>query len=145
MKISAFILLVFILKCSAYSTGAPDNPELCTILLPSHNVAPQTTTSPFHIIVSSSSIDGGESIDVEIRADPGRTFKGFYMIARTVEGLGTDLGEFVANDNETMNFQFRQCGSGFNNAVTHRNNSLKENISFKWISPTTFDGKIEFM
>lgn len=145
MKICLVLVLSLILKCSAFPDGAPASEELCGTLLPSHGVSAQTSASPFKIIVSSTSIDGGEIIDVEIRADAGRSFKGFYLIARTLQGAGRDLGEFLLSEDEPNEFKLRQCGNGFNNAVTHVNRDLKERISFKWLSPKTFEGKVVFV
>lgn len=141
-----FVLFLVILNlaasCIASPGGAPQS--ACDHMTPGHDVTAQEGESPFNIVVSKLSVEGGEIIDVEIQTTEEKFFKGFLLMARTNEETYRVLGEFLAHEDEETPFNFRTCREGENNAVTHFNNNLKEKIKFKWRAPEGFAGTVRF-
>jgi Reeler domain len=144
MKAIFLLFFSLVAHCLGRPDGAPALQSVCENLNPSHNgIIAQDTPSPYRIVVSSTSVKSGEIIDVEIQGE-GRTFKGFFLLARTNEQEFQVLGEFLPDENEETSFNFRDCSGYTHNAVTHFNSELKDRISFKWRAPDIFDGSIHF-
>ncbi|CRL04023.1 CLUMA_CG017141, isoform A [Clunio marinus] len=131
----------FVTNSLALPNGAPES--ACATMTPQHGVEPQTSESPFRIVVPKSNINGGEIIDVTIEVDPGRTFKGFFINAKTIEDEPRVVGEFLGNDQEAISYNFRNCG-GTSNTATHSENELKSGITLKWKAPENYQGSIRF-
>lgn len=140
--ILSFFLLTFVGRCLAYPSGAPAG--VCDSLMPNHGQDPQDSISPFHLITSATSLESGETLRIQIQADDGISFKGFFLQARTNEEEYQIVGEFLEDEEETTPFNFRNCSDGFQNAVTHFDNQDKTKISFSWKAPQNFDGSIHF-
>lgn len=109
-----------------------------------HGVLPQESVSPFHLVTSSTFIKGGEIIEIEIQADEGRRFKGFFMLVRTNADEPQVIGEFLEHEDEQKPFNYRDCYDGSHNAVTHFSNDTKESIKLKWKAPDDFTGSAHF-
>lgn len=138
---TVLFLLFFASRSSAYPSGAPI--QACETLTPNHGVEAQQSESPYRITTSATSVDGGETVLVEIEAEQGRPFKGFFLVAR-VNGANQNIGEFLLNEEETTPLNFRNCGDGIRNAATHANPELKPKISVNWKAPLNFAGNIRF-
>lgn len=145
MKLILFLALSFLVKTIfAFPDGAPDTQHMCDSMAPRHSSSDaQQTASPFHLVVSKRSAEGGALIQVQIVADAGRSFKGFYLKALTKESQSRIVGEFLAVD-KTTQFNFRNCGRETHNAVTHSDNQPKQRVVFNWRVPDNFEGVITF-
>jgi Reeler domain len=141
-------LFLFFLSLAVSSTcspnGAPATQAICDSLTPGHGVDSQAGPSPFSLVISPTSVKGGETVKVEIQSSDSRTFRGFYIQARTTEEQFQVIGEFLEDDSEENPFNFRSCGSGTNNAVTHASRVDKTSISFTWKAPQNFIGTFKF-
>lgn len=142
MKEFFLIIIYSLIKFNcAFPNGAPAS--VCNTLRPNHiGIAPQDSESPFKLVISKTSIVGGENLTIEIQSPDELHFKGFFLVAFPSADTPKALGEFLA-DEETL-FNFRDCGDGSQNAVTHFNISMKRNISFKWKAPEDFTGLVHF-
>lgn len=144
MKFLLFIALDFTVKIIfAYPYGAPNTQNICDMLTPDHLVDPQETESPFEIAVSEASVEGGDIIQVEISSEQGRSFQGFYLLARSKDNTSHVVGEFFSVQGQAP-FNFRNCGTESNNAVTHYDNLPKQKVIFNWKAPDEFDGIVNF-
>jgi hypothetical protein len=145
MKTLQFVLLIILaVKTLSSPSGAPDLQAVCDNLTPGHGVAGQEDPSPFSLVISQTTAKGGETIRVEIQSSDGRTFRGFYIQARTNAAEFQMIGEFLEDESEASPFNFRSCGTGVNNAVTHANKDDKSSISFNWRAPENFVGTFSF-
>lgn len=139
-----FIFVLLALSCELsqqHSFGAPAS--RCVSLMPGHqgNVS-QEFPSPYEIIVSESVIGNGKSLTVEIRSDePGRTFSGFMLQARTTADPYVLDGSFAVASETPFNFV--NC-EGIRSTVTNSNNVRRESMVFKWTAPQEYVGKIKF-
>lgn len=125
----------------AYPSGPPLS--ACDNLLPNHGVDPQDGESPFQILTSATSIQSGETITVQVQAEAGRFFKGFFLVAHSTDG-SRFVGDYFYDSEEVSDVNIRNCGNGRFNAVGHANAVLKEKISFEWNAPADFEGSIQF-
>lgn len=138
-----FLIVILFAKVLARPDGAPESQTLCETLEPQHGVNAQEGISPYRLVVSSTSVNAGESIEIEILTDDERSFKGFFLIAATKEESRI-IGEFSEYEEEDTPFNFRSCSDGFHNAVTHFSSDPKRGIKFLWKAPKTFNGAIYF-
>lgn len=143
LRIFLFVSLTAKLAMSSPS-GAPATQAVCDSLTPGHEVDSQQGPSPFSLVISPTTVKGGDIIKVEIQSSDGRTFRGFYIQARTTEAEFQVLGEFLEDENETTPFNFRSCGGRANNAVTHFSRDDKSSIRFSWKAPQNFVGTMNF-
>jgi Reeler domain len=143
---SLHILLHLALISSTFCSpnGAPATQAVCDSLTPGHGFESQKDPSPFSLIISSNSVKGGETIKIVIQSSESKTFRGFYVQARTTGQQYQFIGEFLEDESGENPFNFRSCGSGTNNAVTHANREDKTSISFHWKAPQNFVGEVNF-
>lgn len=144
MKLFLVLLVGLAAQCMASPNGAPRSEGICNSMVPSHEVEPEASISPYHLNVSATTVRGGERIEVEIYSDYEFEFKGFLLEARTNEEEFRIIGEFFSAEGETTKFNYRDCQGGNDNAVTHFDNSFKEKIKFSWQAPYNFNGSIHF-
>lgn len=145
VKMKTFFILILFSSIKYYSalpTGAPES--VCNSLRPNHGFEPQDSESPYQLIASRLSASGGETIGIEIQSGEQNFFKGFFLLALTNEENPKVIGEFLKDDDEETDFNFRDCRNGSHNSVTHFDNSMKQKISFKWRSPDDFEGSVHF-
>lgn len=136
------VLIVLNIKFSAqFPNGGPVG--RCNNLLPGHqNFGSQESPSPYDIVPSTNIIGNGHNITVEIRSsEPGRTFAGFMLQARTTAETFVIVGVFQESPGPAFNF--RDC-SGYRTTVTNADNNRKESIIFEWEAPTEFTGSVRF-
>lgn len=143
MKLLLLVLGFTVNVIFAFPYDAPDSQTICDLMTPSHSAAPQTSASPFHLVVSKAFAEGGEIIQVEIKPDEGRSFKGFCIQAWSKENPPQVVGEFLAVEGEQTPFNFRRYGVENSNAVTHFDNKLMQNVVFDWRAPD-FEGAVTF-
>ncbi|XP_046472885.1 putative defense protein 3 [Neodiprion pinetum] len=122
----------------AHSVGAPAS--ACESMTPGHLVDPQTTPSPYVILLSKNSILGGESITVTIKGRDKEEFKGILLQARLGDKI---VGTFDVDPADT-NVQTIDCPKGERNAVTHKNAENKSEVSVRWIAPPDLVGEVVF-
>ena len=145
MKSLLILFLGFSIKIIfASPNGAPDLQSICDSMMPGHVVDAQKSVSPFHLMASKTFAEGGELIQIEIEPDDGRSFKGFYLQARTKENTPRIVGEFSAVEGGQTSFNFRNCGLESHSTVTHADNQLKQKVTFNWRAPDDFEGVIVF-
>ena len=134
-----FLILLMIENSQQFGRGSPVS--RCENMLPSHQGAvPQTTPSPYKIVLKETSIGNGQRMSVELKAlENGRKFRGFLLQARTIDGR--IIGQFQPNDE--IDFNFLEC-NGFRTAVTNSNNNEDSSLTFEWAAPMEFTGKIRF-
>jgi hypothetical protein len=113
-------------------------------MTPNHGFSAQSSESPYHLEVSSSSVKSGDVLKIQITSDEGKDFRGFLLLARTNEPEFQILGEFEADEDESTLFNYRDCYGKTRNAVTHSSRELKTKIGFKWKAPADFTGSIHF-
>ena len=137
------LFLLISLNCDfsdQFPHGSP--PSRCTNMEPMHSGAiTQESPSPYKLVVSEKVIGNGQQLKVEIRSDePGRTFAGFLLQARTVTEPFVVDGLFVGGEEP---FNYLNC-SVPRSAVTNSNRERRESISFDWTAPREYTGKIRF-
>jgi len=125
---------------SAYHTGAPG--ELaCGTMTPQHGFPAQTGNSPFRIIMTQMTSTGDQDpIGITLSApSQGAKFRGFFIQIRAVGGV-EPVGQF----NPTMdpNAQPVTCNEKPNTAMTHKDNTDKDQIKLQW-TPPQGDGQYE--
>ncbi|KAK2589300.1 hypothetical protein KPH14_007851 [Odynerus spinipes] len=132
----SFILLLAILirKISGYSRGAP--PETCTDMTPRHTEKAQASYPPYQVLPAA----GQGRVRLILGSPQGLAYMGFLILARDFEN-GELVGEFT-NLPETA--RFVECTTGVKNAVTHANQTKKQNLEFDWIAPPNYEGTIIF-
>lgn len=133
------IVLLMIGNSQQFSRGSPAS--RCDNMTPSHQGAePQTTPSPYKIVLTEKSVGNGQRLSVELKTSvDGRKFRGFLLQARTLEG--SIIGQFQPK--EEIDFNFLEC-NGFRTAVTNSNNNEDSSLTFEWAAPMEFIGKIKF-
>lgn len=108
LKWSCLFLLtlpVSIIQVSAYSSGAPNNKNVCTSLIPGHG-SRQNAISPYKLFYNENA-DG--QIVVNLVATSQVTFAGFIVQARDSDNLEKVIdGEFVSSEGT----QVKSCNSG---------------------------------
>eukprot|EP00731_Ephydatia_muelleri_P011148 Em0006g42a len=143
--LAACILLSIATTVRAYSTGVPA--AACTRIYPEgHNGTSQNLqSSPFVLDISQFYNQLGN-----LYYTPGYTyvvtlsggnFRGFLIQARSSVS-GTPLGTFSVGKDGSQ--QLSQC-SPSESAVSHANNSVKNNVSLTWTAPAARSGPIVFL
>ncbi|XP_046737770.1 putative defense protein Hdd11-like [Diprion similis] len=122
----------------AYSVGAPAH--VCETMMPGHGVDPQTTPSPYDILLSKNSILGGESVTVTVKGHDQELFKGILIQARLGDQI---VGTFDVDPADTK-VKTIDCPKGERNAVTHKNAKNKSEVSVKWVAPADLVGNVVF-
>lgn len=128
-------LAIFLRKISGYSKGAPQ--ETCTDMTPRHvGEKSQTSYPPYQVLPAA----GQGRVRLILGSPQGLAYMGFLILARDLEN-GELVGEFT-NLPETA--RFVECTAGVKNAVTHTNQTKKQNLEFDWIAPPNYEGTIIF-
>lgn len=109
MMIITFALVALLLPTliDAYGSGAPNNRQVCTNMIPGHGTKQNTATggSPYQLIVTD--VDGQVSLNLVATAQV--TFAGFIIQARQVDDREKIIdGEFLESDEG----QARDCLNG---------------------------------
>nr|AAT34988.1 stromal cell derived factor 2-like protein [Branchiostoma belcheri tsingtauense] len=134
------VFLAFLSACDAYGTGAPQ--EACVTMHPGHMlnattaVVPQTSASPYSIVVGSK-YTPGSNFSVQI---VGPVFRGFLLQARR-PGSTTPVGTFSNPPNNTKTTQCTTADS----SMTHANTNEKQDITLTWNAPSTGVGNVQFV
>ncbi|ODN05539.1 putative defense protein 3 [Orchesella cincta] len=126
---------------SCYPNYVPNSPDVCSKMIPGHGPRPQTTPSPYEIVLNKQSVFGGNNLQVELKGKNGEKFKGFYIQARDQDG--SPIGLFQSpNENES---KAHTCFGVKNNAIHHTNRNDKESITLYWKAPEAFVGKVKIV
>lgn len=135
-SIGFILLLAYLIKhISCYSSGAP--PQTCNDLTPRHiGEKSQSSFPPYEILPAM----GQGKVHLVLGSRQGLAYMGFLIVARDLT-TGELVGEF-ANIPETA--RFVECIPGVKNAVTHANQTKKQNLEFDWIAPPNYEGTIIF-
>ncbi|XP_062619064.1 ferric-chelate reductase 1-like [Saccostrea cucullata] len=138
MGIMLIVYLGLVLLCGyhGYPFGAPES--ACDNMTPVHGAPSQTTSSPYVITMSSSSLTTGNNFSITISSKDGKTtFKGFLL--KVFTNLQAPIpftgGEFEVPDNAQ-----RRCDGG----VTHTDHNPKLLINFPWNPTKRFKGIVKF-
>lgn len=133
-----FIVAAVVNFGSCHSTGAPT--QACTTLTPNHGVAAQNTPPPYHVVVPLQ-VQQGQTMTVTIaNREPGFTFRGFIIQARSVNTQAV-VGRFLI----TNNMGTVACPTLPTDSVaTHSNPSDKSSVALQWVAPTNFNGLVFF-
>jgi len=106
--------------------------QACGTMTPQHGPPPQNGNSPYRIILSSTKT-AGQPIDITLVApSQGPKMRGFFIQVRPVGGEAP-AGQF--NPNSDPQAKPVTCGGKDNVAMTHRDNSDKEQVKLKWTPP----------
>lgn len=143
-SIIILILVTLAVGTLGHGAGAPATQAVCESLAPDHGVGAQQGPSPFSIVASHNTARPGETIKITLTTSGGRSFRGFYVQARSIGADFQVLGQFESYASENSPFHFRNCREGVNNSVTHANNQNKQNMSFLWRVPANFRGQMRF-
>ncbi|CAH1249082.1 FRRS1 [Branchiostoma lanceolatum] len=135
------VFLAFLSACDAFGTGAPAT--ACMTMHPGHkinattDVVPQTSASPYSIVVEGSRYTPGSTFSVQI---VGPVFRGFLLQARR-PGMTTPIGTF---SNAPTNTKTTMCTTA-DSSMTHDNPSVKQNITLTWNAPSAGIGTVQFV
>lgn len=139
------IFIQFILAIShiapevhAYQTGAPT--VACDSLLPNHGVPPQSSPSPYKIVLERTQTYASAPLEITLTSKNGRDeFKGFLIQVRGDNPEGADaefynkpLGEFE-NNTRLKDARVLPCNGVHNLAMTHKGPEPKKSVTVKWI------------
>jgi len=126
-------VILFLHGAHGFSSGGPTS--VCDTLSPSHGVAPQNFIK-YALDVSAEQITAGQTVQVTIYGNG--DFKGFFLVAK--DRLGNSIGEFA----QSNQYQTKQCRSNLDNAITHRDSSLKPSVTATWRPQPGFKGEMFF-
>ncbi|KAL4232478.1 DOMON domain-containing protein frrs1L [Mactra antiquata] len=138
LRIVPFLLSTIFLSCYGYPSGAPL--EACSEMRPYHPPTTTSGTAPFEINITATSYLPGEEITGSVYSPSGVKFRGLLLEARLLNGTTSQIGEFIIIDNNTHT----NCGEKNKQALTHKDNSNKTNVDFKWKAPSSSMGDIHF-
>ncbi|XP_035710501.1 putative defense protein Hdd11 isoform X2 [Folsomia candida] len=126
--------------CNGYSGGAPDS--RCGTMVPGHWVSPQTTPSPFHILLSSDSVQEGDSLTINLTSSKNQQgFKGFLIqVKRPGEQDAKNFGTFDTIGSDNFQSQPVNCFGHENSAMTHKDPVEKHFVNLVWIAPIVENG-----
>lgn len=127
------IILTFHPEVEGYAKGAPS--EACKSLTPGHGVPPQTTKSPYSLVMRYNEvINRGETIILTLKG-PATGFKGFMAQGRRSKSNDTTpQGTFwpaTYIKSKTIN-----CTSEYD-TLTHSENGVKLFSTLQWTAPWT--------
>ncbi|KAK9497211.1 hypothetical protein O3M35_004571 [Rhynocoris fuscipes] len=139
MLILRYYFIIFLIYdvTIAYKSGAPAS--MCASMMPHHKGAiPQQLKSPYDIQPSTLNTKDGR-ISLKLTGEP---FLGVLVEGRRNPDQPGAIGSFLnlPNSLKTMT-----CDNYTNSAVTHKDNSKKENLEFDWMAPSGFEGEITFI
>lgn len=131
-----FLILVGLIMLNgltAYPTGAPE--EACINMTPNHlGYEPSLYPPPFIVTVSSPKFTVGEPVSVTIKMDPGKTFRGFLLLARRAD-RGPEHNDRIGSFELVAGTQ-RVCDRG---GLTHTREGYqpKSELTVEWSLPAT--------
>lgn len=107
VRVFIFIACVALPAAWAYSAGAPS--VACGDMVPQHGVAPQQSSAPYKLLLSTKSVRAGNEIQLELKGNgKGDTIKGFMVQARVGD---QPVGLFKVEGNNKL-VQTLNCGNG---------------------------------
>ncbi|XP_026777771.3 putative defense protein Hdd11 [Pangasianodon hypophthalmus] len=114
---------------TGYETGAPAG--RCVDMTPGHNVPPQSSPSPYTIVVSNTTFSTNQAIKVRIQ---GPVYAGLLLQARS--GSNTEaVGTWGV---PPPNTQHLACSGRDQSAITHSNRNSKNNdTTYTWNPPAS--------
>lgn len=128
----------------AYPDGAPSS--TCDSMTPSHDeYASQTTTPPYSISVSETTVQAGENITVCLQAEPDCYFRGVLLKAIPADSDTTNgvVGTFTLDDDDNL-YQYMNCSDILQSAITHTTSDNKTNLTVFWNAPS-YNGNFKFI
>lgn len=153
-----------IATAQAYSGGAPA--DVCEDMIPKHPAQPQRSAMPYTVKVSKDSATAGDTIKITLSGKEG--FKGFLIQVRQGR-KNIPTGKFIVADKDKY-VKTINCGEGqqvifemfrqfieflvpdfkrffpvnmLQNAATHKNSELKNNLSIDWQVPADLKGTVK--
>ena len=122
--------------------GAPES--VCESMVPVHgrgSILALQSASPFRVETSSLVIGQGQTLSVDINANPPQLiFEGFMIQARSRNPPYDVIGQF---SDATDGVKLMNC-NGVSTAATHTDTSPKQGLSLEWHAPADFLGQIVF-
>jgi hypothetical protein len=113
----------------ASPNGAPETEAVCSSMVPAHNHTPQADNAPASVEVVSG-INSGQRVNITLRIESGRLFRGFLMQAREPNG-DIVVGKFISSSNvNTLN-----CFGIPSSTATHTNAADKSFVVIEWEAP----------
>ncbi|XP_071956964.1 putative ferric-chelate reductase 1 [Antedon mediterranea] len=135
-KLAVWLSLI----CLASGTSNGALVGACVDLTPQHGVIPQTSTSPWNVLASSTTYTPGQEMTVTIQATGSQQYKGILLQARTVSST-TPVGTWTTDVTNTRQMTCSNTADG----ITHSFSTAKPlNTSFTWLPPSTSVGTIQF-
>ncbi|KAG7462153.1 hypothetical protein MATL_G00199920 [Megalops atlanticus] len=117
---------------SGYSNGNDIPASVCATLRVDHfGLMPQDSSPPYTVTANTSTYQPGDTIRVTLSGGSG--FRGFLVVAQTVEG-GVPVGSFSLPD--AAETAVLPCGAEAS-ALTQTRNSLKPNVAAIWTAPAS--------
>ncbi|KAL5021173.1 hypothetical protein ScPMuIL_000328 [Solemya velum] len=147
-KVAAAVAIICLTCVSAYPSGPPVGS--CVTMFPSgHNKTGQTSETPFEILISKTSIKGGDStgIEVTLRVKDAKKeqfdFEGVFVQARKGNSP-TPVGTFKLHSGESY-LKTMKCTYD-NSAVSHKKEEEYTERKLTWLPPAsvTEKQKIQF-
>ncbi|XP_055886734.1 putative defense protein Hdd11-like [Biomphalaria glabrata] len=146
-----FISVLLVVACHGYPDGAPDTPEMCDTLKPTHYIIKENSSSgqwqptalkPFNysIHVNRKSVYPGKEVKIIIKADQ-MYFEGFILQARRASNTldySKKYGTFKPHDEDAKLI----CNDA---AITHTKHFHWKNITFSWIAPQNVEENVKFV
>ncbi|XP_025110852.1 putative defense protein 3 [Pomacea canaliculata] len=142
------LLSAVLLSCCgpslAYPDGAPT--EACTNMFPSgHHADAQSSTPPYELTVSSTSLTASNVYTVTLKVKSGQTttFKGLFVQARLADNCNNTSphGTFTVPSDGFL--KLTPCTVA-NDAVTQINDIPQTTKTFNWTSPSSIPGTVYF-
>jgi len=130
------------------STGAPEgNTQLCQNLLPQHDKhkLQESRSSLYTMRLSKSSLNGGETLELQLQAPKNLQFKGFLVAIKQSQNSTESLGTFKIQDGYNNYSQTISCPGGTNNLVTHKTSEDKASVILHWVAPNKDLNNLEVM
>ncbi|XP_059839969.1 putative ferric-chelate reductase 1 [Hypanus sabinus] len=134
-----FIISIFLVDVSGYPNGSVGG--VCESMLPSHGTTAQTSVAPYQVIASNTTFNPGDTIQVTLKGNSGKTFKGFMLEARNAQFSSTaPLGKFITTDSQAQLLSCDVNGATYtDSAVSHVSRSEKLEIIVNWTAPNSND------
>jgi len=127
------VVMLFLHGAHGFSSGGPAS--VCDTLSPGHGVAPQNSVK-YGLDVSAEQITDGQAVQVTIYGNG--NFKGFFLVAKDLQG------NTIGNFDQSNQYQTKQCSFNLDNAITHRDSSLKPSVTAVWRPQQGFKGQMYF-
>ncbi|CRK94859.1 CLUMA_CG008351, isoform A [Clunio marinus] len=136
-----FVIILFVNYSHSFSGGAGS--DSCTTLVPRHGShQPQTSSPPFLIVLSTTSIQQGQNMTITLEnTTQTSSFRGFMIQARTVAATPQIIGTFFVNGL----VRHVTCSDvPLGSVATHTNAKPKTKVDLTWQAPFDIYGLINF-